>query len=123
VVALPAFFVWLAAQKRARVDRNPILQTSTLLAVGTAVVFLLSAISQLFTVIPAGHVGVVDFFGVVNERPLPNGINLVNPLAEVYKFSGQTKDHKEEMRVFKRALSIQVSGSGLGWRFRMNWER
>jgi len=112
VVFVAAFAVWLAAKKRARVDRNPVLQTSVVLSGGITVVFLLIAMSQLFTVIPAGHVGVVDFFGVVNERPLPNGINLVNPLAEVYRFSVQTKEHKEVMQVLSReglTIGLEIS--------------
>ena len=38
------------------------------------------ALSQVLTVVPAGHVGVVDFFGTVSPTPLKAGINLVNPL-------------------------------------------
>jgi len=112
VVFVAAFAVWLASRKRARVDRNPVLQTSVAVSGGIALVFLLIAVSQLFTVIPAGHVGVVDFFGVVKERPLSNGINLVNPLAEVHKFSVQTKEHKELMQVLSReglTIGLEIS--------------
>ena len=112
VVSIAALAVWVAARKRARVDRNPVLRTSALLAGGTAVVFLLFAVSQLFTVVPAGHVGVVDFFGNVKDRPLPNGINLVNPLAEVHQFSVQTKEHKELMQVLSReglTIGLEIS--------------
>ncbi|MDH3253285.1 MAG: prohibitin family protein [Ignavibacteria bacterium] len=78
----------------------------------------LSALLQCFTIIPAGHVGVVNFFGVVSERTLPNGINFVNPLATVIKFSIQTKEHKETMQVLSReGLSIGLEISVL---YRLN---
>jgi len=73
---------------------------------------------QCFTVVPAGHVGVVDFFGTVQDRPLPAGINLVNPLARVHKFSIQTKELKEMMQVLSReGLTIGLEISAL---YRLN---
>jgi regulator of protease activity HflC (stomatin/prohibitin superfamily) len=65
-------------------------------------VFGLLALFQCFTVIPAGNVGVVDFFGTVSDKPLTPGINFVNPLAHVEKFSTQTQEHKESMQVLSR---------------------
>jgi regulator of protease activity HflC (stomatin/prohibitin superfamily) len=65
-------------------------------------------------VVPAGHVGVVDFFGRVSDRTLSPGINLVNPLAKVQKYSIQTKEHKEVMQVLsKEGLTIGLEVSVL----------
>lgn len=78
------------------------------------VIFGLLAFSQCFTVIPAGHVGVVDFFGVVSDNTLKSGINLVNPLARVIKFSVKTQEIKEEMDVpSKEGLTVGLEISVL----------
>ncbi len=51
------------------------------------------------TVVPAGHVGVKDFFGRVSDRVLQPGINLVVPGTRVVKFSVQTREIKETAAV------------------------
>lgn len=67
------------------------------------------AISQLFTVVPAGTVGVVDFLGNVSESTLKAGVNFVNPMANVVKFSIKTQEMKETMNVpSKEGLSVQL---------------
>lgn len=77
-----------------------------------AVVFVLIAFSQFFTVVPAGHVGVVNFFGTVSETSLKAGINFVNPLANVVKMSIQTLELKEMMDVpSKEGLTVQLEVS------------
>lgn len=69
---------------------------------------------NFFVVIPAGHVGVVDFFGNVAEKPLTSGINGVNPLASVHVMSVQTQEIKEEMSVpSKEGLTIHLEISAL----------
>ncbi|MCX7835792.1 MAG: prohibitin family protein [bacterium] len=61
------------------------------------------ALSLLFlvlsstTIVPAGHVGVIDFVGHVYPRPLPSGLHLVNPFAKVIKMSIKTQEIKEDM--------------------------
>jgi len=83
-----------------------------------AVIAFLVVVSQFFTVVPAGHVGVVDFFGVVSDRTLPAGINLVNPMAKIQKYSIQTKEHKETMQVLSsEGLTIGLEISAL---YRLN---
>jgi regulator of protease activity HflC (stomatin/prohibitin superfamily) len=73
---------------------------------------------NFFVVIPAGHVGVVDFFGNVAEKPLTSGINGVNPLASVHVMSVQTQEIKEEMSVpSKEGLTINLEISAL---FKLN---
>ena len=51
------------------------------------------------TVVPAGHVGVKDFFGKVSDQILQPGINLVTPGTQVVKFSVQTREIKETAAV------------------------
>ena len=51
------------------------------------------------SVVPAGHVGVQDFFGRVSDRILAPGINLVVPGTRVVKFSVQTREMKETAAV------------------------
>src|SRR5262245_64012325 len=51
------------------------------------------------TVIPAGHVGVMDFFGRVSDRVLSPGINVVVPGTRVILFSVQTREMKESAAV------------------------
>src|SRR6266480_3954656 len=50
-------------------------------------------------VVPAGHVGVKDFFGRVSDTALAPGIGLVAPGTRVVKFSVQTRQLKETAAV------------------------
>ena len=89
VGTLVAFFVWQRATKQVRhnaIVYRPIARGS-ILAAG---VFGVLALLQFFTKIPAGHVGVVDFFGVVSDNTLRAGVNTVNPMEKVIKYSIQT---------------------------------
>jgi regulator of protease activity HflC (stomatin/prohibitin superfamily) len=111
IIAIVAFFVWRVA--RSKVQQNNIvfrpIATGSALAV---VVFAAIAVLECFTQIPAGHVGVVDFFGVVSDQTLRAGINPVNPMASVIKYSIQTQEHKETMQVLSReglTIGLEVS--------------
>jgi regulator of protease activity HflC (stomatin/prohibitin superfamily) len=66
-------------------------------AVLAALVLFLIYLST--TVVPAGYVGVQDFFGRVSDRLLAPGINLVMPGTHVVKFSVQTRELKESAAV------------------------
>ncbi len=52
-----------------------------------------------FRTVPAGHVGVKDFFGQVSAQTLPPGIRLVIPFTRVVKMSVQTQEIKEVAEV------------------------
>ena len=86
-----------------------------------SVLAVLLAFSQFFSIIPVGHVGVVDFFGIVSDRTLSADINLVNPMAKIQKFSIQTKEHKEHKEVMqvlsREGLTIGLEISAL---YRLN---
>ncbi len=78
--------------------------------VGLTVGILFSVIR----VVPAGYVGIVDFFGSVSPLPLNSGINLVNPLAKVVLLSVRTHEDKETMTVpSKEGLNVSLDISVL----------
>ncbi|HKB11274.1 MAG TPA: prohibitin family protein [Vicinamibacterales bacterium] len=52
-----------------------------------------------FRTVPAGHVGVKDFFGNVSGSVLSPGINVVAPLTRVVNMSVQTQEIKEVAEV------------------------
>jgi len=103
-IAIVAVFIW----NTSRATNRQAAGVSGIIAV----VFVLIAFSQLFTVVPAGHVGVVNFFGTVSETSLKAGINFVNPMANVIKMSIQTQELKEMMDVpSKEGLTVQLEVS------------
>ena len=117
VIAVFAVVIWRIARSKVRQNNiafRPLISVSGL----AAAVFGVLALLQCFTQIPAGHVGVVDFFGVVSDQTLRAGINMVNPLANVVKYSIQTQEHKETMEVLSReGLTIGLEVSAL---YRLN---
>jgi len=111
LVALGAIVIWRAASKKVE-EKNIAFRGLSGIAGLVGAFFVLLALIQCLTVVPAGNVGVVDFFGTVLERPLPPGINFVNPLAKVVKFSFQTQEHKETMQVLSReglTIGLEIS--------------
>jgi prohibitin 1 len=106
VIAIVAFFIWNGSRSTNRQAAG----VSGLISVA----FVLISLSQFFTVVPAGNVGVVNFFGTVSETSLKAGINFVNPLANVVKMSVQTQEIKEVMDVpSKEGLTVQLEISVL----------
>src|SRR5262245_24769448 len=67
--------------------------------VGVISLLVLFLVYLSTSVVPAGHVGVQDFFGRVSDRILPPGINLIVPRTRVIKFSPQTREMKETAAV------------------------
>lgn len=77
-------------------------------------VMILLLLWEGFVIIPAGHVGVVDVFGVVEETTLKSGINFVKPWASVEKMVIKTQEIKETMDVpSKEGLSVHLEISAL----------
>lgn len=82
--------------------------------IGVGAVFVLVAAAQLVRVVPAGHVGIVDLFGVVRPQPLHSGLRIVNPLARVIQMSIKTHELKEVMEVpSKEGLAMELEVSAL----------
>lgn len=83
---------------------------------GCAVLLVVGLIAFLIgnpvTVIPAGHVGVKDFFGSVSPSVLTPGIGFVMPFTRVVKMSVQTQEIKEQADVPSKEgliLNLEVS--------------
>jgi len=74
--------------------------------------FILFLIGNPVTVIPAGHVGVKDFFGNVSPNVLQPGVRLVLPFTHVEKMSVKTQELKETAEVpSKEGLTMDLEGS------------
>lgn len=102
IVMVASFFAYRSMKKFGRYQEARFSLIG--IVVGAIVAFL-----QLFTVVPAGTVGVVDFLGMVSETTLKSGVNFVNPMARVINFSIKTQELKEVMNVpSKEGLSVQL---------------
>jgi regulator of protease activity HflC (stomatin/prohibitin superfamily) len=81
-------------------------------AIIALVLFVLVVIGGPLTVVPAGHVGVKDFFGNVSPNALPAGVHFVLPFTRVHKMSIQTVELKETAEVpSKEGLMMDLEGS------------
>ena len=109
-LAIASLIVWLNVNKFRSYDSGNLSKISKIALILSA----LLAFSQIFVVIPAGHVGVIDFFGTVSDNTLKAGINMRNPLANIIKFSIKTQEVKEVMEVpSKEGLTVSLEISGL----------
>ncbi len=114
IAAVIAFFVYRNAKKRFQ-------KSETTFAMAGFIIALLIALLQCFTMIPAGHTGVIDFLGYVSDNTLKPGVSLVNPMANVEKMSIKTQELKEMMNVpSKEGLSVELEISLL---FKLNSEK
>ena len=103
LIALVAAFFSFKNYKRKMMKREQGFALLAMLAAG------LIAFAQCWTIVPAGHVGVIDFFGNVSDITLYPGVNFVNPMANVVKFDARTQEIKETMSVpSKEGLSIDL---------------
>jgi regulator of protease activity HflC (stomatin/prohibitin superfamily) len=74
--------------------------------------FLLLMVGSPVKTVPAGHVGVKDFFGVVSAGTLSPGIRVVFPFTRVVKMSIQTQEIKETADVPSKEgliMNLEVS--------------
>jgi regulator of protease activity HflC (stomatin/prohibitin superfamily) len=102
IAAVVAYFVYKNAKRRLNKSE------ANFSMIGIAVALVI-AISQCWTIIPAGHTGVIDFLGLVSDETLKPGVNLVNPMAKVEKLSIKTQELKELMSVpSKEGLSVDL---------------
>ena len=77
-----------------------------------ALILGLIVIPKSITIIPAGHVGLKDFFGNVSDRTLSAGLHIVNPLLKIHKFSIRTQEVTEQASVpSKEGLSVHLDVS------------
>lgn len=97
-IVLAIFLILIGAVVRAagpKTGRPNAAGASKLAGYGFMGFGLLIAVSNLFTVISVGEVGVLHFLGTVNETPLDEGIHMVNPLASIEKMSIREQSYPE----------------------------
>ncbi|MBN1602748.1 MAG: prohibitin family protein [Chitinispirillaceae bacterium] len=119
LVALGLFAAGIALlfmKPQGRTSGNPKTVGVIALLIATGIV-----VFQWVKVVPAGNVGVVDFFGKVSEKTLKPGINFVNPFARVIIMSVKTQEVKETTTVpTQEGLSLNLEVSLL---FHLNPEK
>jgi prohibitin 1 len=114
LIAIVAFITWQNARSKFVKDGNKMYQGGAGISLLITVIAALLAIVQIFTVIPAGNVGVIDFLGNVSDLTLKAGVNFVNPLARVVKMPIKTQEIKERMEVpSKEGLAVGLEISAL----------
>jgi regulator of protease activity HflC (stomatin/prohibitin superfamily) len=102
IAAVVAIVIYFNSKKRLAKQE----QTFSLVGAGVAIFV---ALIQCFTIVPAGNVGVIDFLGNVSDQTLKQGVNIVNPMAKVVKFSIKTQELKEIMNVpSEEGLSVEL---------------
>jgi regulator of protease activity HflC (stomatin/prohibitin superfamily) len=99
--------------------QNDVIDRSGRRGIGAVAIFLLVVFALVvfaaggpFRTVPAGHVGVKDFFGNVAPSVLSPGINVVMPLTSVVRMSVQTQEIKEVAEVPSQEgliLSLETS--------------
>jgi prohibitin 1 len=80
--------------------------------IGGVILVILFLSAGPFRTVPAGNVGVKDFFGSVSSSTLQPGISVVMPLTSVIKMSVQTQEIKETAEVPSQEgllLSLETS--------------
>lgn len=103
-----ALYYLVQAQKKLK-QLNETFRPGRAIATALVVIFGLIILFRFITVIPAGHVGVQDFFGTVSKNTLKSGINFRNPLAKIVKVSIKTQQIYEDMEVpSKEGLTIKI---------------
>ena len=114
LVVVAVVVAWRSLGRHAHSSADSVAAASRSGALAILVIAAVVALFQCFTVIPAGNVGVVDFFGSVSPETLKAGINMRNPLARIIKFSAKTQEIKELMDVPSReGLTVQLEISAL----------
>ncbi|MDP2808051.1 MAG: prohibitin family protein, partial [bacterium] len=112
VFGASVYYLWASNSKLKQYNES--FRQGRTISMILALFFGLIAFTRMLTVIPAGHVGVVDLFGRVSEKTLKSGINFRNPLAQVIKFSIKTQELTEDMTVpSKEGLTIQLDATAL----------
>jgi regulator of protease activity HflC (stomatin/prohibitin superfamily) len=93
------------------VDGTPSKSMFSIIGIVVAIIIVLT-VANPFVVIPAGHVGVKDFFGRVSKNTLPPGIGVVIPLTKVIKMTVQTQEVMEQADTPSREgliINLEVS--------------
>lgn len=86
----------------------------TWLKIAGVLVILVGIVSSTFRVVPGGQVGVQVLFGKIDDRPLSEGLNVINPLKQVVIMSLRTQEIFEHADVpSKEGLTVALEVSAL----------
>jgi regulator of protease activity HflC (stomatin/prohibitin superfamily) len=91
--ALLAVVVVVVSFAASRQARDPAARSAAI--TGGVIVGVILLLFSAVTIVPAGHVGVIDVFGNVSDRVLQPGVRIVNPLARIHKMSVRTREVTE----------------------------
>jgi len=81
------------------IEIEKLLASRKIIGIGIVIILGLILLFKSVVMIPAGHVGVKDFFGNVYDETLDAGIHVVNPLLNIHKMSIRTQQVSEEANV------------------------
>lgn len=87
-------------------------EAAKLVALGAGLLLAVFLFFKCVVIVPAGSVGVKDFFGKVSDEVLDAGFHLVNPLYTIHKMSVRTEELKETANVPSReglVVGLEVS--------------
>ena len=108
-LALPRAVSEAAARKGPEVR-----QVRRLLPTLGVLVILAGLLFASFRVVPGGHVGVQILFGRIDDRPLTEGLNVINPLKQIQILSARTQEMFEHADVpSKEGLTVGLEVSVL----------
>ena len=76
---------------------------------GIGIFLLILLLLKAVVTIPAGYVGVKDFFGRVYDETLPAGFHIINPLLKIHNMDIRTQEVSEETNVpSKEGLTVSL---------------
>lgn len=76
---------------------------------GIGLFLLVLILMKAIVTIPAGFVGVKDFFGKIYDQTLPAGFHMINPLLRIHKMDVRTQEMSEETNVpSKEGLNVSL---------------
>lgn len=111
---------WFTKTKKSMIDHNgiinkmPSLQNARTITIFIGIIIIIAVIFTLtITVVPAGNVGVMDFFGKVSDQELSPGIQFKIPFSRVIPFSIQTQDYTMTGRIGEGQVTSDDSISAL----------
>lgn len=103
------FLLAVGGKLRSKQERYDYSGTTRAFGIGGLLVALVLGFFSFVRIVPAGHVGVVDLWGNVEEQVKKSGINLINPFVNLVVMDIQTQELKETMQVpSKEGLTMQV---------------
>lgn len=86
---------------------------------GIPLLFILLIIGvKSFSIIPAGHIGVVTQFGKVQDFTFDEGLHIKSPLTTVHKFSVQTSKVEAEASAASKDLQTVAAAIAVNYRLK-----